>query len=102
VGHRRFGTSITFDGGLGIVAESGSGRVGEMDVPNRQTRGTVSVHGAPRALIMGPYPLALNCQTSNIVTVLALGAFALAIVIFAVVMIRDNIKRSVKAQGRSD
>lgn len=85
--------AITFDGALGFVAERNSGHVVELDIPTRHTLGTVSVGGAPRAIVTGPYPPALNRQTSSIVIALVYGAFALALVIFFVLMIRENIQR---------
>lgn len=93
--------SITFDGTLGFIAQRSSGHVVEIDVPNRQTLGTVSVGGTPRAIVTGPYPPALNRQTSNILTTLVYIAFALALVIFFVLMVRKNIRDNVQRSKRS-
>lgn len=94
--------AITFDGALGFVATRNSGQVVEIDATNRQTLGTVSVGGAPRAIITGPYPPALNRQTASILTTLVYVAFALAIAILVVFMVRKNILDNIKRSGRSE
>ena len=93
--------AITFDGVLGFVAGSGSGQVVEMDVATRQTLSTVSVGGAPRAIVTGPYPPALNRQTANILTTLVYVAFALALAIFAALMIRNTVRDNIKRSRRT-
>jgi YVTN family beta-propeller protein len=93
--------AITFDGVLGFVAGSGSGQVVEMDVATRQTLSTVSVGGAPRAIVTGPYPPALNRQTANILTTLVYVVFALALAIFAVLMVRNTVRDNIKRSRRS-
>lgn len=93
--------AITFDGALGFVAAHSGGRVVEIDVATRQTLSTVSVGGAPRAVVTGPYPPALNRQTANIVTMLVYGAFALALAIFVALMVRKNIRDNIQRSRES-
>lgn len=93
--------AITFDGVLGFVAGHGNGQVVEMDVATRQTLATVSVEGAPRAIVTGPFPPALNRQTASIVTTLVYGAFALALAIFVIWMVRKNIRDNIRRSRRA-
>lgn len=93
--------AITFDGALGFIAAHSSGQVVEIDATNRQKLGTVSVGGAPRAIITGPYPPALNRQTASIITTLVYIAFALAIAILVIFMVRKTILDNIKRSGRS-
>lgn len=85
--------AITFDGALGFIAQRSSGQVVEFDATTRATLGAVSVGGAPRAIVTGPYPPALNRQTSSTLTTVIYGAFALALALFIALMVRDNIRR---------
>lgn len=94
--------AITFDGALGFVAERSGGHVVEIDVTNHRTLGTVSVGGAPNAIVTGPYPPALNSQTANVVTTMVYVVFALALVIFVAVMVRSNIRGNIQRSRRSD
>jgi YVTN family beta-propeller protein len=94
--------AITFDGALGFVAERSSGRVVEIDVTNHRILSTVTVAGAPNTIVTGPYPPALNSQTANVVTTMVYVIFALALVIFVVVMVRGNIRDNIKRSRRSD
>jgi YVTN family beta-propeller protein len=94
--------AITFDGALGFFAGASSGQVAEIDVASRQTLGTVSVGGSPRAIITGPYPPALDRQASSTVTAWIYGAFAVALAIFLFVMVRGNIKDNIRSGGRTD
>lgn len=94
--------AITFDGALGFVAERSSGRVVEIDIATRNTLSTVPVGGSPRAIVTGSYPPALNRQTANTVTMLVYGAFALALAIFVVVMIRRNVRDNIKRSRESN
>jgi YVTN family beta-propeller protein len=48
--------AITFDGAYGFVAERNSGRVAMLDVASRQALATISVGGAPDAVLTGAYP----------------------------------------------
>lgn len=94
--------AITFDGALGFVAGRGNGQVAEFDVATRATLGTVAVGGAPRAIVTGPYPPALNRETANTVTALIYGALAVAVAIFVVIMVRKNIRDNIQRSRRSE
>jgi YVTN family beta-propeller protein len=48
--------AITFDGAYGFVAQRDAGRVVMLDVGTHQTLATISVGGAPRAVVTGAYP----------------------------------------------
>ena len=92
--------AITFDGALGFITEGGSGRVEEIDVTSRQTLSTIVVGGSPRAVVTGPYPPALNRQTSSTVTAWIYGVFALALVVLFVFMVRGYIRTASRDASR--
>ena len=92
--------AITFDGALGFITEGGSGRVEEIDVTSRQTLSTIVVGGSPRAVVTGPYPPALNRQTSSTVTAWIYGVFALALVVLFVFMVRGYIRNASRNTSR--
>jgi YVTN family beta-propeller protein len=82
--------AITFEGALGFVAERGDGRVVELDITNGQSLGTVAVGGAPRAIVTGPYPPALDRQTTVIVVALIFAAFIVGFGILLFLAIRES------------
>lgn len=84
--------AITFEGALGFVAERGDGRVVELDITNRQTLGAVAVGGEPRAIVTGPYPPALDRQTTVIVVALILGAFIIVFGILLFLAMRESLR----------
>lgn len=89
--------AITFDSALGFVTERDSGRVEEIDVTTRQTLGTISIGGAPNAVVTGPYPPALNRDASSTITAWVYGAFALAVVVLLAFMVRGYLRDSRRA-----
>ena len=90
--------AITFEGALGFVAERGSGRVVELDITSRQTLGAVTVGGAPQAIITGPYPPALDRQTTVIVVALILGAFTIGLSVLLFLAIREALRARRRSQ----
>ena len=93
--------AITFDGALGFVAEGG-GRVEEIDVTTRQPLGAISVGGAPRAIITGPYPPALNREASGTVTAWVYVAFALGLVVLLAFLVRGYVRDNHRDDKRDD
>lgn len=77
--------AITFDGAYGFVAQRQSGQVTMFDAGSRQTLATLSVGGAPAALITGSYPPLLSPQAANLVGLALyalIGAALLAVAAF--------------------
>jgi YVTN family beta-propeller protein len=62
--------AITFDGAFGFVAQRDAGRVAMLDIGTHKTLTTLDVGGAPRAVVTGSYPPALNRQAANVLGVL--------------------------------
>jgi YVTN family beta-propeller protein len=77
--------AITFDGAFGFVAERDAGRVAMFDVASHQTLATITVGGAPQAIITGSYPPVLSPGAANVVGILSyvfVGVVLLAIAAF--------------------
>jgi YVTN family beta-propeller protein len=62
--------AITFDGAFGFVAQRDTGRVTMLDVGTQKTLTTLTVGGAPRAIITGAYPPVVNRQVANVLGIL--------------------------------
>ena len=82
--------AITFDGALGFVAERDAGRVAMLDVGARQTLTTITVGGAPHAIITGAYPPALDQNTANIIIYIVVAIFLAAAAYAIYITIRRN------------
>lgn len=59
--------AITFDGAFGFATLTATGQVAMFDATNEQVLKTITVGGAPRAVVSGSYPPLLSRQGSFIV-----------------------------------
>ncbi len=73
--------AITFEGSYGFVAQRTSGSVTLLDAATHQIQATISVGGAPQAIVTGPYPPSVSSQAAFLFNVL----FGVAIVVFMII-----------------
>jgi YVTN family beta-propeller protein len=72
--------AITFEGSYGFVAQRTSGAVTLLDAATHQIQATISVGGAPQAIVTGPYPPNVSGQAAFLFNVL----FGVAIVVIMI------------------
>jgi YVTN family beta-propeller protein len=81
--------AITFEGSYGFVAQRTSGAVTLLDAATHQIQATISVGGAPQAIVTGPYPPSVSSQTALLFNVL----FGVAIVVIMVTALIASTRR---------
>jgi YVTN family beta-propeller protein len=89
--------AITFEGSYGFVAQRTSGAVTLLDAATHQIQATISVGGAPQAIVTGPYPPSVSSQTAFVFNVL----FGAAIVVIMIVALVAATRRPRPATGKA-
>jgi len=94
--------AITFDGAYGFVAERDAGRVVMFDAAAHKTLATVTVGGAPVALVTGAYAPVVDRMAANVIGI-ALGVAVLLALFGAalVVSLRIRQRRQASVKGPS-
>jgi YVTN family beta-propeller protein len=81
--------AITFEGSYGFVTQRTSGAVTLLDAATHQIRATITVGGAPQAIVTGPYPPSVSGQTALLFNVL----FGVAIVVIMIIALIAATRR---------
>ena len=83
IGGEPVAVAITFEGSYGFVAERSAGMVTMLDATTRQIQATISVGGAPDAIVTGAYPPSVSSNTSFLVSLVAI-AFLVIVMILTI------------------
>jgi YVTN family beta-propeller protein len=82
--------AITFEGSYGFIAQRASGRITMLDAATRQVQATITVSGAPVAIVTGAYPASVSSQTSFL---LSIAVIVLLLVVMVLTLVMNSRRR---------